>query len=60
MESLIKKANKIYPQSESMRIQWIVQTIYLRLKRYNDADLSFLPINQHAMGKDFYGHTTRK
>jgi len=33
MKSLIEKAHKIYPHSESMRIQWIVQTIYLRLKR---------------------------
>ena len=56
MKSLINKAHKIYPQSESMRMQWIVQTIYLRLKRQNDME----PINQHAMGRYFYGHTTRK
>lgn len=56
MNSLMAKAHKIYPHSESMRIQWIVQTIYLRLKRQNDME----PINQHAMGRYFYGHTTRK
>jgi hypothetical protein len=56
MNTLMEKANQIYPQSESMRIQWIVQTIYLRLKRQNDME----PINQHAMGRYFYGHTTRK
>lgn len=56
MKSLMAKALKIYPNSESMRMQWIVQTIYLRLKRQNDME----PINQHAMGRYFYGHTTRK
>lgn len=55
-ESLIAKAHKIYPESENMRIQWIVKTIYLRLKRYNDIE----PINQSSMGRYFYGHTTRK
>ena len=56
MKSLMAKALKIYPESESMRMQWIVQTIYLRLKGQNDME----PINQRAMGRYFYGHTTRK
>ena len=56
MNSLMEKAQEIYPHSESMRVQWIVQTIYLRLKRFNDME----QINQHAMGRYFYGHTTRK
>jgi hypothetical protein len=56
MNSLMEKSHKIYPHSESMRVQWIVQTIYLGLKKSNDME----PINQHAIGRYFYGHTTRK
>ena len=56
MNSLMEKSHKIYPDSENMRVQWIVQTIYLNLRKDNDME----PINQHAMGRYFYGHTTRK